>query len=57
MHKQNNRVSDAERIQGTNLSAHSVRRRPQCIVFLGDLTVINDPFQLLHHTLVYISLV
>lgn len=40
----------------TNLSADSVRRRPQCIIFLCDLAVVNDPLQLLHHTLVYVRL-
>lgn len=41
----------------TNLSANSIRRRPQSIIFLGDFTVVNDPLQLLHHTFVNICLV
>lgn len=47
-----------ERVQkpSTHLSAHPVRRRPQCIVFLRDFTVVNDPLQFLHHALVNVRL-
>lgn len=40
----------------TNLSANSVRGRPQCIIFFCNFTVINNPLQFLHYTLVHISL-
>lgn len=41
----------------TNLSANSVGRWPQCIIFLGDLTVVNDSLQLFHHTFVDVGLI
>lgn len=40
----------------TYLSAHSVRRRPQSIIFFCDFTVVDYSLQLLHHTLVHVSL-
>lgn len=41
----------------THLSADPVGRRPQGVIFLGDLAVVDDPLQLFHHTLVDVRLI
>jgi len=38
------------------LAPHAVRLRPQRVVLLQDLTLANDPLQLLHHALVHVRL-
>lgn len=45
-----------ERQQHTDLAAHPVWWRPQRVVLFGDLAVVDDPLQLLHHALVHVGL-